>query len=95
MFDCCIWDIKDLKGNKVLVDLEINDEIGIVDNYDLELDLTKMGLTQKDDFAMTLNKDITRFINGYYNENKKIPTSDEIKNKMEVNWNETKMWLAV
>ena len=92
MFNCYIWDIKDLADNKVIIDLEINDNITIVDNYEFELDLNKMGLKQDDEFEVELYKDIRRFINKYYEENNKIPASKEIKNAVEVNWLETKMW---
>ena len=95
MFNCYIWDIKDLADNKVIIDLEINDNITIVDNYEFELDLNKMGLKQDDEFAVELYKDIRRFINKYYEENNKIPTSKEIKNAVEVNWLKTKLWIEL
>ena len=94
MFNCCIWNIEDIDNtNKVIVDLEINDSETILDNYDLELDLDKMGLNKDDEFADELRKDIQRFINDYYDDYKRIPTIEEIKNKIEVNWLETKLWL--
>ena len=93
MFNCYIWDIKDLADNKVIIDLEINDNITIVDNYEFELDLNKMGLKQDDEFEVELYKDIRRFINKYYEENNKIPAIKEIKNAVEGNWLKTKLWL--
>ena len=94
MFNCCIWNIEDIDNtNKVIVDLEINDSETILDNYDLELDLDKMGLNKDDEFADELHRDIQRFINDYYDDYKRIPTIEEIKNKVEVNWLETKLWL--
>lgn len=95
MLDCCIWDIKDIENaNRVVVDLEISDSDTIIDNYNLELDLDKMGLQKDDDFAEELYRDIQRFINDFYQDYKKIPSSAEIKNKMEsANWLETKLWL--
>ena len=45
---CCIWDIKDLDNNRVVIDLEISDNDTIIDNYIIELDLNKMGLEQDD-----------------------------------------------
>lgn len=93
MFNCCIWDIKDLADNKVIIDLEISNDDNVIDNYEFELDLNKMGLKQDDEFAVELYKDIRRFINKYYEENNKIPTSEEIKNAVEVNWLETKLWI--
>ena len=95
MFNCYIWDIKDLADNKVIIDLEINDNITIVDNYEFELDLNKMGLKQDDEFEVELYKDIRRFINKYYEENNKIPTGKEIKNAVEVNWLKTKLWIEL
>ena len=95
MFNCYIWDIKDLADNKVIIDLEINDNITIVDNYEFELDLNKMGLKQDDEFEVELYKDIRRFINKYYEEKNKIPTSKEIKNAVEVNWLKTKLWIEL
>lgn len=96
MFNCCIWNIEDIdNANKVIVDLEISDSETILDNYDLELDLDKMGLNKDDEFAVELYKDIRRFINKYYEENNKIPTSEEIKNAVEVNWLETKLWIEL
>lgn len=97
MLDCCIWDIKDIENaNRVVVDLEISDSDTIIDNYNLELDLDKMGLQKDDDFAEELYRDIRRFINDFYQDYKKIPSSAEIKNKMEsANWLETKLWLEI
>jgi|GEM_PF-4649776 hypothetical protein len=95
MFNCCIWDIKDLADNKVIIDLEISNDDKAIDNYEFELDLNKMGLKQDDEFAVELYKDIRRFINKYYEENNKIPTSEEIKNAVEVNWLETKLWIEL
>ena len=94
MLYCCIWGIKDIDStNKVVVDLEISDNETILDNYDLELDLDKMGLKQDDEFVDELHKDIQRFINDYYDDYKRIPTVEEIKHKVEVNWLETKLWI--
>lgn len=94
MYDCCIWNIKDIENaNMVVIDLEISDKDTIIDNYDLELNLDKMGLQKNDDFAEELYRDIRRFINNFYQDYKKIPSSAEIKNKMEsANWLETKLW---
>lgn len=94
MLDCCIWDIKDIENaNRVIIDLEISDEDTIIDNYYIELNLDKMGLQKDDDFAEELYRDIRRFINDFYQDYKKIPSSAEIKNKMEsANWLETKLW---
>ena len=52
MFNCCIWDIKDLADNKVIIDLEISNDDNVIDNYEFELDLNKMGLKQDDEFAV-------------------------------------------
>ena len=94
MLYCCIWSIEEIDNtNKVIVDLEISDSETILDNYDLELDLDKMGLNKDDEFADELYRDIQRFINDYYDDYKRIPTIEEIKNKVEVNWLETKLWL--
>lgn len=94
MLYCCIWNIENIdNANKVIVDLEISDSETILDNYDLELDLDKMGLNKDDEFADELYRDIQRFINDYYDDYKRIPTTEEIKNKVEVNWLETKLWL--
>lgn len=71
MFNCCIWDIKDLADNKVLIDLEIN----------------------QDEFAVELYRDIRKFINNYHENHNIIPTSEEIKKAVEVDWLETKLWL--
>ena len=93
MLYCCIWGIEDIKNtNKVIVDLEISDSETILDNYDLELDLDKMGLKKDDEFEDELHKDIEKFINDYDDNYGRIPTIEEIKNKVEVNWLETKMW---
>ena len=93
MLYCCIWGIEDIDNtNKVIVDLEISDSETILDNYDLELDLDKMGLKKDDEFEDELHKDIEKFVNDYYYNYKRIPTVEEIKNKVEVNWLETKMW---
>ena len=54
-----------------------------------------MGLKQDDEFAVELYNDIRRFINKYYEENNKIPTSEKIKNAVEVNWLETKLWIEL
>ena len=94
MLYCCIWNIEDIdNANKVIVDLEISDSETILDNYDLELDLDKMVLNKDDEVADELHRDIQRFINDYYDDYKRIPTIEEIKNKVEVNWLETKLWL--
>ena len=94
MLYCCIWNIEDIdSANKVIVDLEISDSETILDNYNLELDLDKMGLNKDDEFADELYRDIQKFINDYYDDYKRIPTIEEIKNKVEVNWLETKLWL--
>ena len=91
---CCIWDIKDLDNNRVVIDLEISDNDTIIDNYIIELDLNKMGLEQDDEFGDELCYDIQKFINDYYVDYKNIPTIEQIKDKMEsVNWLETKLWL--
>lgn len=95
MFDCWIWDIKDLADNKVIIKLEINNDITIVSSCEFELDLNKMGLKQDDEFAVELYKDIRKFINKYYEENNKIPTGEEIKNAVEVNWLEAKLWIEL
>ena len=96
MLYCCIWSIEEIDNtNKVIVDLEISDSETILDNYDLELDLDKMGLNKDDEYADELHRDIQRFINKYYEENNKIPTSEEIKNAVEVNWLETKLWVEL
>lgn len=93
MLYCCIWSIEEIDNtNKVIVDLEISDSETILDNYDLELDLDKMGLKKDDEFEDELHKDIEKFVNDYYDNYKRIPTVEEIKNKVEVNWLETKMW---
>lgn len=92
---CCIWDIKDLKDNNVLVDLEISNTETIIENYMITLDLNKMGLKQDDEFANELHRDIENFINNFYDDYKKIPTIEQIKEKVEVNWLETKVWLEM
>lgn len=93
MFNCCIWGIEDIDNtNKIIVDLEISDSETILENYNLELDLDKMGLKKDDEFEDELHKDIEKFINDYYDNYERIPTIEEIKNKVEVNWLETKMW---
>ena len=92
---CCIWDIKDLENNNVLVDLEISDTETIIENYMITLDLNKMGLKQDDDFADELHRDIENFINNFYDDYKKIPTIEQIKEKVEVNWLETKVWFEM
>lgn len=92
---CCIWGIKDLKNNNVLVDLEISDTETIIENYMITLDLNKMGLKQDDEFADELHRDIENFINNFYDDYKKIPTIEQIKEKVEVNWLETKVWLEM
>ena len=95
MFNCCIWDIKDLADNKVIINLEISNDNKTIDNYEFELDLNKMGLKQDDEFAVELYKDIRKFINKYYEKNNKIPTDEEIKNAVEVNWLENKLWIEL
>lgn len=93
MLYCCIWGIEDIDNtNKIIVDLEISDSETILENYNLELDLDKMGLKKDDEFEDELHKDIEKFINDYYDNYERIPTIEEIKNKVEVNWLETKMW---
>ena len=93
MLYCCIWGIEDIENaNKIIVDLDISDSETILDNYDLELDLDKMGLKKDDEFEDELHKDIEKFVNDYYDNYGRIPTIEEIKNKVEVNWLETKMW---
>lgn len=93
MLYCCIWGIEDINNtNKIIVDLEISDSETILENYNLELDLDKMGLKKDDEFEDELHKDIEKFINDYYDNYERIPTVEEIKNKVEVNWLETKMW---
>ena len=93
MLYCCIWGIEDIDNtNKIIVDLEISDSETILENYNLELDLDKMGLKKDDEFEDELHKDIEKFINDYYDNYGRIPTIEEIKNKVEVNWLETKMW---
>lgn len=93
MLYCCIWGIEDINNtNKIIVDLEISDSETILENYNLELDLDKMGLKKDDEFEDELHKDIEKFINDYYDNYERIPTIEEIKNKVEVNWLETKMW---
>ena len=96
MYDCCIWNIYDLDNNKILVDLEINDKENIIENYDIELDLNKMGLKQEDEFVDELYKEIRGFINCFEKKNGRIPTKKEIKNEIESNnWLETKLWLEL
>lgn len=93
MLYCCIWGIEDIDNtNKIIVDLEISDSETILENYNLELDLDKMSLKKDDEFEDELHKDIEKFINDYYDNYERIPTIEEIKNKVEVNWLETKMW---
>lgn len=94
MLDCCIWDIENIKNaNKIIIDLEISDKDVIIDNYNLELNLDKMGLQKDDDFADELYYDIRRFINDFYQDYNRIPNSKEIKTKIEsINWLETKLW---
>ena len=93
MLYCCIWGIEDIKNtNKIIVDLDISDSETILGNYYLKLDLDKMGLKKDDEFEDELHKDIEKFVNDYYDNYKRIPTVEEIKNKFEVNWLETKMW---
>ena len=93
MLYCCSWGIEDIdNANKIIVDLEISDSETILENYNLELDLDKMGLKKDDEFEDELHKDIEKFINDYYDNYERIPTIEEIKNKVEVNWLETKMW---
>ena len=68
MFNCCIWDIKDLADNKVIIDLEISNDNKTINNYEFELDLNKMGLKQDDEFAVELYKDIRKFMSKiFYN----------------------------
>ena len=93
MLYCCIWGIEDIKNaNKIIVELDISDSETILGNYYLKLDLDKMGLKKDDEFEDELHKDIEKFINDYYDNYKRIPTVEEIKDKVEVNWLETKMW---
>ena len=81
MFNCCIWDIKDLADNKVIIDLEISNDDNVIDNYEFELDLNKMGLKQDDEFAVELYDKLEEL--GKYFNNKESIFCEDINYEIE------------
>jgi len=77
-----VSDIKDKKGQKVLIDLDVYDNDNYITSYNVELELKKMGLNKKMDYEYQLSKDLNRIVRRYYNNKKKLPSIDTIQNKM-------------
>lgn len=77
-----VSDIKDKRGQKVLIDLDVYDSDNYITSYNIELELKKMGLNKKMDYEYQLSKDLNRVVRRYYNNKKKLPSVETIQNKM-------------
>lgn len=77
-----VSDIRDKRGQKVLIDLDVFNGDNYITSYNVELELKKMGLNKKMDYEYQLSKDLNRVVRRYYKEKKKLPTVDTIQNKM-------------
>lgn len=77
-----VSDIKDKRGQRVLINLDVYNGDKYITSYNFELELKKMGLNKKMDYEYQLSKDLNRVVRRYYNIKKKLPTIETIQNKM-------------
>ena len=77
-----VSDIKDKRGQRVLISLDVYNGDKYITSYNFELELKKMGLNKKMDYEYQLSKDLNRVVSRYYNIKKKLPTIETIQNKM-------------
>lgn len=77
-----VSDIKDKRGQKIIVDIDIYNDNECIESYSLELDLKQMGISKNTDYEFQLAKDIDREITKYYYSNKELPPADIIQNIM-------------
>lgn len=77
-----VSDIRDKRGQRVLIDLDVFDGDNYITSYDIELELKKMGLNKKMDYEYQLSKDLNRVVRKYYKTKRKLPNVETIQNKM-------------
>lgn len=75
-------DICDEENEVIILDLDIYDGKNFITSHSLKLDLKKMGLSSDMDYAFQLSKDVNNIVVNYYNKNNKLPSMNEIENKM-------------
>ena len=62
-----VSDIKDKRGQRVLISLDAYNGDKYITSYNFELELKKMGLNKKMDYEYQLSKDLNRVVRRYYN----------------------------
>ncbi len=77
-----VGDIKDKRGQKIIVNLDIYDGNNYITSYDIELDLKQMNLSRKMDYEFQLSKDLNRVVTQYYYTNNRLPKIEEIQESM-------------
>lgn len=77
-----VSDIKDKRGQKIIVNLDIHDGNNYITSYDIELDLKQMGINRKMDYEFQLSKDLNRVVTQYYYANNRLPKIEEIQESM-------------
>lgn len=87
-----ILDIKNLYDYNINAIVKIKIEKKEVATYDLELDTEKMGLDYEKELKGQLSKDINGIVRAYYYEFGKVPKTEYLKKRLEVDWKYAKIW---
>lgn len=77
-----VSDIKDKRGQKIIVDLDIYDGNNYITSYEILLDLKQMGISKNMDYEYQLSKDLSRVVRQYYYANNELPKVEDIQEKM-------------
>lgn len=77
-----VSDIKDKRGQKIIVDLDIYGGNNYITSYSIELDLNQIGISRKMDYEFQLSKDLNRVVTQYYYTNSTLPKTEEIQESM-------------